>query len=105
MRKIEKEMCNAVKAQRNFCVSNTQVICSRANNGGTKVKVYLHGNLIYEEYENLDGAYERYFTLAGWDTPTTRNRLRALGVGVRHINKRPVYNGQVIDKNKWYEVK
>ena len=93
MRKIEKTMCLAVSANRSFSCGNTLV----TNNDG-ETRVYLHGNMIYKR--NEDG---EFFTLAGWNTVTTRSRLRALGVDVSQKNFMPYYNGVMIDSYKWYE--
>lgn len=102
MRQIEKAMCAAVKARFNWHCSNTEVKVE-----GNSVKVYLHGNLIYKE--NIAGVAA--FTLAGWNSNTTRSRLKALGVHVRSKNFAPqVYkNGEWIDirsndSNEWYMV-
>lgn len=97
-------MLAAVRAGKNWKESNTEVGAGRASNGGVEVSVYLHGNLIYEQYQNLSGSCLRRFTLAGWNTTTTKSRLRALGVGVETKRGRVYYNGKEIDVSKWYEV-
>jgi len=94
MRKIEKAMCEAVQMRTNWSESNTIVKVF-----GDEVTVYLHGNAIYRV---VDGV--QYFTLAGWNTPTTRSRLHALGVGVTQKNFQPVYNWQVIEDNVWIKL-
>ena len=94
MRKIEEQMINAVNNCKSLSVSNTLVTVS--NN---EVKVYLHGNLIYTK----ENGVER-FTLAGWNTNTTRSRLRALGVDVCQRKRKPVYKGSEISSYKWYNV-
>lgn len=98
-------MCAAVEARRNWSCGNTRV---QVRDGGNWVKVFLFDNLIYTDCQESG---ERRFTLAGWNTTTTRNRLNALGVGVSTRKDRnsdvsiPRYNGQAIDKNKWYIIK
>lgn len=104
MRKIEEAMCAAVKTRKNWQSGNTRVESRRAENGGVEIFVYLHGNKICEVYENLSGCYEKYFSLAGWNTSTTRSRLHALGIGVSSKNFAPMYNGTEIDSYKWYKV-
>ena len=89
-------MCAAVKARKNWKVGNTQVV--RLDDGS--VLVFLHGNRIYEEYS--DGY--KLASLAGWNTLTTRSRLRALGVDVCQRKGEPCLNGQIISKYSWYEV-
>lgn len=79
MRQIEEAMRAAVEARFNWCCGNTQV---KVNDN--KVEVYLHGNLIYKKQERM-----ARFTLVGWNSDVTRNRLRALGVSVRCRNKTP----------------
>lgn len=99
MRQIDKDMLQAVCEHGNWHCDNTQV-----TNNGNVVRVFLHGNLIYED----DGEQES-FTLAGWDTLTTRNRLRALGANIFHKNGK-IYaskcssgaNAIEINKNDWY---
>ena len=103
MRQIEEKMVNAVNNYKNFSSSNTVVNVSKEN-GCTVIRVYLHNNCIFEKVQNLDGWFERYFTLAGWNTTTTRSRLRALGVDVYQRNYVPMYNGKEISKSKWYTV-
>lgn len=78
MRKIESEMLRAVRALKPAKLGNTAVTTGPA--GWADVR--LHGHLIATVWpERLDGygpARHIEVTLAGWDTPTTRSRLRAL---------------------------
>lgn len=91
MRKIEETMCAAVKMRREWSSGNTSVVVCQDN-----VYVHLHGHIIYCDYGE--------FTLAGHNTNLTRSRLRALGVDVRVRNGKPLYKGEYIDSNKWYNV-
>ena len=68
MRKIEKQMCAAIKADLNWSSGNTQVV----TNAGLST-VYLHGNKI----AMVDGDSLTIFD-GGWQTPTTKSRLNAL---------------------------
>ena len=74
MRKIETQMNNAIKSQKNWTGSNTSVITEN-NAYGLESKVYLHGNHIatynyaLKELELFDG---------GWQSNTTKSRLNAL---------------------------
>ena len=95
MRRIEEMMLNAINNDRSFSNSNTTVNVDRSGN----VYVYLFGNCIYRI---VDGV--KQFTLAGWNTVTTRSRLNALGVSVSQKNWDPVYNGVVISSYNWYTV-
>ena len=68
MRKIEQQMCEAVRYCHNFSKDNTSVVtetdCS---------KVYLHGNHI----ATVGADYCMLFD-GGWQTVTTKSRLNAL---------------------------
>ena len=72
MRKLEKQMNQAIRGQRNWAGSNTTVMTDDA---GLYSTVYLHGNKIASyshvtrDLEILDG---------GWQTVTTKSRLNAL---------------------------
>ncbi|MBP5723386.1 MAG: hypothetical protein J6X18_07415 [Bacteroidales bacterium] len=93
MRAIEIRMIKALQSKRNFHESNTSV---EFDNGNTYV--YLFGNCIYKVVNG-----KAYFTLAGWNTPTTRSRLSALGIHVTQKNWMPYYNGVLINTNVWYK--
>lgn len=99
MRKIEKRMLAAVCNGVSMSCGNTRVECV---NGVSHV--YLHGNCIAIVNQNMDGQ----FCLAGWNSNTTRSRLRALGVSVRCRNYTPQMevNGKWVDirSNEWYDV-
>lgn len=88
MRVIEKEMLRAIRQKKNWRKDNTEV---RISDGGNHIRVYLHGNLIYHKCEESG---EEKFSLAGWNTPTTRSRLNALGCGVYQENWIPKRNGK-----------
>lgn len=94
MRSIDKEMLAAVCEHRNWSSGNTVVVADK-----DYVQVILHGRIIYE----CNGV-EEAFTLAGFDTDVTRNRLRALGVDLIHKNGKTYYNGIEIEDDKWYNV-
>lgn len=98
MRVIERKMVAAIQNGRSMRNGNTEVRC----NDGGKWCVLLHGNLI------ADGDATSFsFTLAGWNTPTTRSRVNALlraftpngGVYCRKFV--PHYNDQEIGSNEW----
>ena len=99
MRSIDKEMLAAVCEHRNWSSGNTVVVADE-----DYVQVILHGSIIYER-----NGVEEAFTLAGWDTDVTRNRLRALGINIFRINGKTYAskcksgtNAIEIDKYKWY---
>lgn len=90
-------MAAAVAARRNFRESNTEVKVFEEGS----VQVYLHGNCIYRAQK--EGGV-REFSLAGWNTPTTRERLTGCGVNVCQRNFVPYYKGEPISSTHWYEV-
>lgn len=96
MRKIEEQMAQAVDQGRNWTSGNTQV---QAMHGG-RVEVRLHGNLIAQRNDRFSPLR---FTLAGWNTPTTRSRLNALGAGV-YTRKGQAYvpGGVAIADDQWF---
>lgn len=75
MRVIEKKMLNAIEQGRNFTLDNTHVKID-----ANTAHVFLHGNHVASVTHgnvrvNID-------TLRRYPTPTTKSRLRALGVDV-----------------------
>jgi hypothetical protein len=74
MKKIEHGMVTAVNVGVSWRRSNTEVV----SEFGRRIKVYLFGNCIMKQSYN--GV--RYYSCAGWNTATTRSRLRALGCNV-----------------------
>jgi len=115
MRKIESNMIHSICEQMDFSGGNTTVRFT-----GDRFVVRLHGNLIAkgvmlpeppgwwdpeaphtpeeeaafnETYgDEIGNGYRlTYATLAGWDTHTTRSRLRALGADVRALREAEGY--------------
>lgn len=82
MRKIEKEMIDAIKALNSWQKDNTQVTVTSDPTcyKGHEINVYLHGNHIARLwYSNVAGiARDVRVSLAGWNTQTTRSRLSAI---------------------------
>ncbi len=87
MKEIEKKMVAALRNGTNFNGNNTQVECQPNGNSF----VHLFGNTIYKVVNG-----KAYFSLAGWNTVTTRSRLNALGVNVNQRKGTPHYNGKSI---------
>lgn len=77
-RKIEDAMVQAIRTHRNWTSGNTQV---QAMCDGT-VMVFLHGKQIAQL-----GTETAHWTLAGWNTATTRSRINAMAsaFGWRHV--------------------
>ena len=101
MKQIEKAMLNAIRERKNWHNSNTSVKIAQFGNLPACVVVRLHGNVIY--FRNLENNAV-FFTLAGWNTNTTRSRLNALGIGVYQRNFAPMYNGKEISSREWHNV-
>tara|TARA_B100000780_G_scaffold220224_1_gene159277 strand:- start:810 stop:1109 length:300 start_codon:yes stop_codon:yes gene_type:complete len=77
MRKIEQQMINAIHNKENFSFANTMVnYVSEVNSSA----IYLHGNHIATFVHYDGGVVPNADTFRDWPTPTTRSRLRALGV-------------------------
>ena len=68
MRKVESQMCAAIRANKNWSSDNTQVVTS----DGVST-VYLHGNKIAE----IGDAFVQLFD-GGRQSNTTKSRLNAL---------------------------
>jgi len=96
MRKITQKIANA------FLLSNHKSIGNTRTNGKA---VYLHGNKIAEKRQ--DGIY---LSLAGWNTPTTRERLNGIlqvfniGGGFTQKQFEPYFNGERICAGEWIRV-
>ena len=68
MRKIERQMIQAIQENKDLKVANTEVIsCSHVSD------VYLHGNLIARIGETWMELFD-----GGWQSKTTKSRLNAL---------------------------
>jgi hypothetical protein len=85
MRKIEKEMVDAVASKKSWQNNNTCVVyeCELDEPMHARMeqaKIYLYGNHIatylYKEYK----AYRNTETFNKWPTRTTKSRLKALGL-------------------------
>lgn len=90
MRKIEREMIEAIKARKDYSNDNTQV---RVEEDGT-IKVYLHSNLIARIYDNNVWT-TAWFSDADYQTKTTKSRLNCL---LSHFNL-PTISAK---SSRWY---
>lgn len=82
MRKITQKAQKAFNNNETFSLDNTTVaVC------GNKTSLYLHGNLIAWKYNEET----TYFSLCGWNTPTTRERLQAANISVVQRKGEPYY--------------
>jgi hypothetical protein len=97
MRKIEKDMCEAIDARKLWGPGKTVVLPEEGYRS-----VWLHGNLIAEVYDN--GIVRA--TLAGWNKPTTRSRINAVmayfgGSGIHVVKGVPQYEGAPLGLYDW----
>ena len=90
MRKVTQQIKEAFERGEAKTVGNT------TTDGNT---VWLHGNAIVKR--DPDGLIR--WSLAGWNTPTTRERVNGIvNVGVHQVNFEAVLNGQTIDPSDWF---
>tara|TARA_B100000945_G_C20337848_1_gene575861 strand:- start:80 stop:406 length:327 start_codon:yes stop_codon:yes gene_type:complete len=91
MRKIEREMIQAIIERRDWKKANTEVITSPAY-----ARVYLHDNCIAEYSYCKD--FQLFVNHCGWETVTTKSRLNSLINFVADPTKNGIYQ-----KNyKWF---
>jgi len=84
MRKIEKEMVNALTRRINWKSGNTEVKW-HPKLGDTYSSVYLYDNHIADVYYGYCGnliVRVNVDTLRAWPAPTTKSRLRAMQVDI-----------------------
>lgn len=90
MRKIEEQMVRAAHTLRDWRSGNTKVKIN-----GALAHVYLHGHHI-ATVGSPDGVEVNVDTLREWPTPTTKSRLKALGVDVATKNHVTYLNGEPV---------
>lgn len=97
MRKIEKEMLEAIHARKYWNSGNTCVDYVVAGNPhGARSEVFLHGNHIADYWHDTKTLDVDVVTLAKWSTVTTKSRLRALGANVTTKRGVTFLNGEAI---------
>ena len=90
MRKVTAQIKAAFEQGKSLKVGNTET------DGKT---VWLHGNAIVKR--DPDGLVR--WSLAGWNTPTTRERVNGIAnAGVYQYKFEPVLNGQEINPSDWF---
>jgi hypothetical protein len=95
MRKIEQQLRAAWQLGPPLNISNSAV-----TQNGKEIRLVLFGNVIAERHYDKPGFS---FTLAGWNTPTTRSRLKnVLGLDVYNKGKQPYWGDRVISPSEWY---
>ena len=98
MRKIESKMLQAIKARKSVSLGNTTVQYLEAIDTPMQArieyaKVFLHGNHIASFTYSHNKFDYNPMTLAQWPTPTTKSRLRAMGLDV-YTKQGKTYMGQ-----------
>lgn len=73
MRKIERQMIQAIRTRQNFKLANTEVCCQ--SDPSHAVKVYLHGSNI-ATLDDKNGMV--WWSDCGYQTATTKSRLNAI---------------------------
>mgnify|MGYP001194128454 CR=1 FL=1 len=92
MRKVTQQIKSAFESRQPLSVDNT------STDGNT---IWLHGNAIVKR----DASGFVIWSLAGWNTPTTRERVNGIvNAGVHQVNFEPVLNGHKIDSSDWFAV-
>ncbi len=90
MRKVTQQIKEAFEQGKSLKVGNTRT------DGNT---VWLHGNAIVKR--DPDGLVR--WSLAGWNTPTTRERVNGIAnANVFQFKFEPVLNGQKINPFDWF---
>lgn len=90
MRKVTQQIKQAFEQGKSLKVGNTRT------DGQT---VWLFGNAIVKR--DPDGLVR--WSLAGWNTPTTRERVNGIAnAGVCQFKFEPVLNGKEIDSSDWF---
>lgn len=95
MRKIEKQMIQAIKERKAFSLDNTSVSNPQQNDWQM---ILLHGNYIAAARFGVVGLETQVnnATFRVWPTRTTASRLRALGIDARLIKGKAAINGRLI---------
>jgi len=78
MRKIEKQMIDAINNRRTWHGANTSV----SSIDDVNCAVFLHGNHIADVNSRTGFVMVNKYTLHKWPSVTTKSRLRALGANV-----------------------
>lgn len=113
MRKIEKQMIDCIKNQRDSValreasrltktIANTRIVTGLREDGKVITTVYLHDNMIAQ-----GDAFGWGFKMCGWPTPTTKSRINALAstfgrAGV-YTKKSKHYSGdKEVNASDWF---
>ena len=90
MRQVTEQIKNSFCQGLPLTVGNTRT-------DGTSV--FLHGN----EIVRRDPSGLVFATLAGWNTPTTRERVNGItGMGFHQVDFEPCLDGEPINPHDWF---
>lgn len=114
MNKITQQASEAFHNGQRFSSGNTTITVEKGTVSSnstsiTIVNMFLHGQLIakkvIKDCINKPPSQKVYISLAGYPTPTTRERLNGLeGVSVYQKKGKQYLNGVEIEDNKFYTV-
>ena len=91
MRKVSRQIKAAFEAGKSRTIGNT------TTNGAS---VFLHGNQIIKRE-----AGKVFWTLAGWNTVTTRERVNTIaGAGLYQKGFTPYVNGKEVCPHTWHAI-
>lgn len=93
MRKVEKQMVDAIKQRKPMFGRNTMVAIA---GDGESAQVYLHGNHIADYFYRTGVTEVNKYTLSRWPSTTTKSRLRALGANVYTRNHVTYLDGHAV---------
>lgn len=96
MRKITEQARFNFFAGTNFTQGNTSVVTYMG--GLVELQLYEHTIAQYNKHNNRD----IIFSLCGYDTQTTRDRLRAIGIDLVRKNGKTYYKGKEIKPFCYY---
>jgi hypothetical protein len=90
MRKVTERIKKAFENGKSLKIGNTRT---------DGESVFLHGNeIVRRDFSGLIFA-----TLAGWNTPTTRERVNGItGIGFHQVGFNPCLDGQPISSTDWF---
>lgn len=99
MRQIEKDMLRAINKRENWRKDNSEVRVIILDDNVIS-QVFLHGNhiadFVHHSQWGMGWTEPNLDTLADWPTPTTKSRLRALGVNVTQSRGVVSIDGEVV---------
>lgn len=98
MKKIERNMIDAIINKKSVIFDNTEIEYSKALDLST---VYLFGNTI-ADYNHA--TKEMRLSDADWQTQTTKSRLNALGGNIRQIKFAWYNNGKIWRRNSFNSI-